>query len=168
MLIDGSLNDYQKTHGTFPQSLSDPIFEFANGNAYHLQDSWNRPILYSVEGNGFRLSSFGRDGVPGGIGLDSDWSYHSSDREPYRSPFRNTPDIRLPLWQFLFDTPSTFGILFPGLWLFLALGHAVRSESKESITSKRAIAVTAVMTVIGAAVCTFLSIFLIAASQSGH
>ncbi len=168
--IESSLKDYQKTHGSYPPSLSDPSFEFPGGNdSYALKDSWNRPILYTAEDNGFRLSSFGRDGVPGGIGLDADWSYHSSDAVPNRSPFRNTPDIQLPLRQFLFDTPSTFGILFPGLWLFLALGHAVRLESKGSITSKRAIVVTTVIvTVIGAAVCTFLSIFHIAASQSSH
>jgi hypothetical protein len=168
--IESSLEYHHKTHGSYPSALSDPPFEFPNGNdSYQLKDPWNRSILYTVEGDGFRLSSFGRDGVPGGIGLDADWSYHSSDAEPYRSPFRNTPDIQLSLRQFLFDTPSTFGILFPGLWLFLALGHAVRSESKKFITSRRAIVVTAVIvTVIGATVCTFLSMFHIAASQSSH
>lgn len=168
--IERSLDDYHKTHGCWPPSLSDPSFEFPNGNdSYELKDSWNRTILYSVEGDGFRLSSFGRDGVPGGIGLDTDWSYHSSDAESDRFPLLNTPDAQLPLQQFLFDTPSTSGILFPGLWLFLALGHAVRTEAKKTITSRRAIVVTTVVvTVIGAAVCTFLSMFHIAASQSSH
>ena len=168
--IESRLNDYHQTHGSYPPLLSDASFEFPGGNdSFELWDPWNRPILYTFEDNGFRLSSFGRDGVPGGIGLDTDWSYHSSDAESDRFPLLNTPDAQLPLQQFLFDTPSTSGILFPGLWLFLALGHAVRSESKKFIKSKRAIVATAVIvTVIGAAVCTFLSIFLIAASQSSH
>lgn len=168
--IARSLNDYHKTHGSWPPSLSDPSFQLPNGDdSYELKDPWNRSILYTVEGDGFRLSSVGRDGVPGGSGLDADWSWHSSDAEPYRSPLYNTPDTQLPLRQFLFDTPSTFGILLPGLWLFLGLGHAVRSESGKSVTSKRAVVVTTIaVTVIGAAVCTFLSMFHIAASQSSH
>ena len=65
----------------------------------HLQDVRTlqyhfRSILYNVEDNGFRLSSFGRDGVSGGIGLDTDWSDGSAcedmitDRTCLKSVFR--------------------------------------------------------------------------------
>ncbi len=86
--IERSLNDYHKTHGSWPPSLSDPSFQLPNGDdSYELKDPWNRLILYTVEGDGFRLSSFGRDGVPGGIGLDTDWSYHSSDSRALSKSF---------------------------------------------------------------------------------
>ena len=168
--IERSLYDYHESHGSYPESLADPSFEFPYGNDSDvLKDLWNKPIQYTVESDGFRLSSFGRDGVPGGIGLDSDWSYDSPDAEPDQSPFRDKPDVRLPLGQFLIDTPATFGILFPGLLFYLMLGHNVRSASEESLKSQRGILVTAIaVTVIGAAICTFLATFHIAASQSSH
>jgi hypothetical protein len=60
--IESSLEYHHKTHGSYPSALSDPPFEFPNGNdSYQLKDPWNRSILYTVEGDGFRLSSFGRD-----------------------------------------------------------------------------------------------------------
>jgi general secretion pathway protein G len=37
-------------------------------------DSWGRPFLYSVDGTEFVITSLGRDGKPGGIGLDYDLS----------------------------------------------------------------------------------------------
>lgn len=168
--IERSLYDYHESHGSYPESLADPTFEFPYGNdSDMLKDLWNKPIQYTVESDGFRLSSFGRDGVPGGIGLDSDWSYDSPDAEPDQSPFRDKPDVRLPLGQFLIDTPATFGILFPGLLFYMMLGHNVRSASEESLKSQRGILVTAIaVTVIGAAICTFLATFHIAASQSSH
>ena len=36
-------------------------------------DAWDRPLLYSVDSaDSFKLSSLGRDGVPGGTGDDAD------------------------------------------------------------------------------------------------
>ena len=166
--IERSVNDHHQSHGSYPKSLTDPIFASPDGrDSSYFRDPWNRPILCNVDGDGFRLSSFGRDGVPGGIGLDSDWLYRSSDAD--LSPFSNTPDVRLPLWQFLYDTPSTSGILVSAVLLCMTLGRTVRSESEKSAASKRTTVITAIaVTVIGAAVCTFLAMFHIAASQSSH
>lgn len=35
-------------------------------------DAWGNPYVYSAAGNGFELKSLGKDGKPGGEGLDAD------------------------------------------------------------------------------------------------
>ena len=59
-------------------------------------DGWDRPFLYSTDGEGFLVKSYGRDGKPGGIGLDCDLSTTAP-----------RPEVSHPtLAQFLFDLPS--------------------------------------------------------------
>lgn len=37
-------------------------------------DGWGRPLLYSTDGDKYVITSLGRDGKPGGVGLDCDTS----------------------------------------------------------------------------------------------
>lgn len=57
-------------HGSLPNSAEQlPRMEgYDNG----IVDAWGRPIGMRVEGDTVTLTSLGRDGVPGGIGDDTD------------------------------------------------------------------------------------------------
>jgi hypothetical protein len=35
-------------------------------------DAWDRPLIYQIDDDGFSLTSLGKDGAPGGSGLDAD------------------------------------------------------------------------------------------------
>ena len=35
-------------------------------------DPWNNPIGYTIDGNGWTLTSYGSDGAPGGVGTAAD------------------------------------------------------------------------------------------------
>ncbi len=66
-------------------------------------DGWGRPLLYDTDGTSWTLLSYGRDGLPGGTGMDA-------DARPYDTPqlghdyYRNPP---MPSFrQFLFELPS--------------------------------------------------------------
>ena len=61
---------YAAAHGTLPESLDQlpTIDEYDN----RVTDGWGQPILWRVEGEQVTLSSFGRDGRPGGAGDDAD------------------------------------------------------------------------------------------------
>jgi hypothetical protein len=61
---------YVQQNGRLPNDLS--VIPTRDGYANRVTDGWNRPLLYSVEGNIFHLKSFGRDGVTGGTGDDAD------------------------------------------------------------------------------------------------
>ena len=57
-------------HGSLPNSVEElPRMEgYDNG----IIDAWGRPLSMRVEGDTVTLTSFGRDGVPGGTGDDTD------------------------------------------------------------------------------------------------
>jgi hypothetical protein len=61
---------YAAVHDALPTSLDQlPRIE---GFANEVTDGWGRPILWRVEGDEVTLVSYGRDGVPGGTGEDTD------------------------------------------------------------------------------------------------
>ena len=61
---------YAATHDTLPESLNQlPTIE---GYYNSITDGWGRPILWHIEGEQVTLTSFGRDGRPGGFGEDAD------------------------------------------------------------------------------------------------
>ena len=59
-------------------------------------DPWGREYLYEIVDDEVRLSTLGRDGKPGGRGLDADFSTDNYSPQ----------SARLPLWQFLFEINS--------------------------------------------------------------
>jgi hypothetical protein len=61
---------YATTHDSLPTSL-DQLPEF-EGKINSVTDGWGRPIEWRVEGEQVVLTSFGRDGRPGGSGKDAD------------------------------------------------------------------------------------------------
>src|SRR5262249_27553712 len=94
---------YQSRTGNLPATLADldavkenriPVDE-----AGRPVDAWGRPFHYQVAGNSYDLYSLGRDGQPGGAGLDAD--LHAGKGDPRIEP--------LTLWQFA-SSADTAGI----------------------------------------------------------
>ncbi|MCX6379232.1 MAG: type II secretion system protein GspG [Armatimonadetes bacterium] len=68
-VIKQAIAEYQKDKHTLPTSL----------NALQIKgrydrDAWNRPIIYTKAGTRYTLTSYGMDGKPGGVGLDTDFT----------------------------------------------------------------------------------------------
>ena len=61
---------YLKQHGKLPETFKElPVRE---GYVNRTDDGWGRPLIKNVDGDGFSLTSLGRDGVEGGTGEDAD------------------------------------------------------------------------------------------------
>lgn len=82
------LTDYHDKHGRYPDSLK----QLPELKEWQFDDGWKHPYQYSVTGTGYRLISLGRDGKPGGEGLDADID---SERE--------YPAVEPTFRQFLFE-----------------------------------------------------------------
>ncbi len=73
---------YARRNGAVPPSLN--VLPKRRGYANQITDGWHRPLLYHVAPDGvITITSFGRDGKPGGTGEDADIS------ESYRSKRRD-------------------------------------------------------------------------------
>jgi hypothetical protein len=120
LVIQKAISDYAAENGHYPTSLD----ELARGNINGLQldesgkiaiyDAWGNPWQYERTGEGYRLYSLGRDGQPGGVGLDADIEPDS----------RGSFCIELTLGQFLFEARGA-GKLFIAAFvasLFAGLG----------------------------------------------
>src|SRR5579883_1536509 len=80
------IEQYRARNGRLPASLAD-----LEGNlSEQLPDGWGRPFVYEVDGDTYELYSLGRDGRPGGSGLDSD----------IRSEVVDSSREHLTLWEF--------------------------------------------------------------------
>lgn len=93
--LAGELREHHAEHGAWPESICQLHEEWCN-EGHEFGDAWERPFVYSVHDDGFELYSLGRDGRPGGIGLDAD----------LYSDHRNDAAARLPFRQFFHDTPT--------------------------------------------------------------
>jgi hypothetical protein len=95
---------YQQKHNALPRSLgqlrttgqslpfTEDVVIVDEGKGVIL-DGWHRPFLCSSDGTNFLVTSYGRDGKPGGAGLDCDLT--NKNRYPRES---------LPTFlQFVFD-----------------------------------------------------------------
>jgi hypothetical protein len=123
---------YREKTGHLPAHLTDleavkkETF-LMNGGGRPL-DWWHRPLHYEVKGDTYELYSLGRDGKPGGFGLDADL---------YAGKRKEFWDERhwLTLWQFL-EEPETdrmkficigAGVVTCGIWL---CGTSTRQEDR--------------------------------------
>ncbi len=72
-----AIKKYRQKHGALPRSLkqlgTDPEFSKFQKNGT-LTDSWNRPLIYTVNKDTFVLMSYGQDNMSGGIGINCDLS----------------------------------------------------------------------------------------------
>ncbi len=105
--IDGLIQMHRNATRTLPRSLEElrrrdeSWIHFQRDENGRPLDGWGRPLLYSVDGAKYVVTSLGRDGQPGGVGWDCDLS--NIDQWPKKA----VPTIG----QFL-GHPVTRGIVF--------------------------------------------------------
>ncbi len=116
--IRQALEEAKGKLGRYPASLEDldaPQLSSVRGPSTGvLGDPWGKPLVYRSDGTSYSLMSLGRDGRPGGIGLDAD-----RDSSPNASV--PVPTFR----QFTFDLPTGNLRLFCGLLGLIVLVEAV-------------------------------------------
>jgi general secretion pathway protein G len=113
-----AVEEYRQKKGTLPRSLSQlngmsdaPIIQ-DNGVIW---DSWRHPLIYKVHKDNFTLMSYGRDGKPGGIGLDCDLSSANPKPATAALPFLQVifhPLARGMVWTSVISGVLTFLLIF--------------------------------------------------------
>jgi general secretion pathway protein G len=75
-LLSSEVEEYRQSHGKLPDRLEDLEVvkdqEFPKNEAGQAMDYWRNPFQYEVQDDKYEIYSYGRDGKPGGIGLDAD------------------------------------------------------------------------------------------------
>jgi len=172
------LEDHNHKRIPLPQSLADVSSEIDSTPSFCTRflpeglpfvrngipvDGWGRPLHYSTEGTSYTLLSYGRDGKPGGIGLDCDTGmvydpkYGLGVFIEFPGRDREAPTYRPTLYQFIFELPSKGMIqscfLTGGLAFFMTLFlvRSVPSSRREQTFCAIKIVVTIVMSFIFAA-----------------
>jgi Type II secretion system (T2SS), protein G len=98
--ITDAIEEYRKIHHRLPASLDEPKRENVSLQWWDkpgIPDMWFRPFHYSVSGTHYIVVSYGRDGKPGGSGLDRDISStNPKDYETWKTfwEFVTSPDTR--------------------------------------------------------------------------
>ena len=125
--IRQALSEYAREHRQYSDSL-EQVPELKD-RQFH--DPWGHPYHYNKTATGYSLLSLGRDGKPGGVGLDSDID---SEQERIR--------LEPTLSQFLFDAKGSRTLLnvailascFAGLACYIASGpHGGRPVTASSM-----------------------------------
>jgi hypothetical protein len=87
---------HRQSHGELPEKLEDLDVikqgEFRKNEAGQAIDYWRNPYQYEVQNDKYVIYSYGRDGKPGGEGLDAD--QYAGGRLPFPtfSQFTALPD----------------------------------------------------------------------------
>ena len=96
-----AIREYRTQTNAIPQQLEDsPMLGEKYWSRFdderRLLDGWQRPFDYSTDGKNYAVTSFGRDGKPGGFGLNHDLT----SANPY-------PHDAIPTFaQFIGDCPT--------------------------------------------------------------
>ncbi len=161
--ISQAIPEYHTLTNSLPQRLEDlraleGKYWLRFDDEQRLVDGWQRPFEYSTDGTNYVVTSFGRDGEPGGVGLDRDLT--AADLHPH--------DAIPTFAQFIGDCP-TQGIV--GTCIFAGALTAVLCwflAKPPQLTREKLLllAVKIIATVIGAIiVASFLAVFHI---PTGH
>ncbi len=86
-----AIGTYRGEHHVLPSTLHD--LATAESDPVRLTDAWGGPFQYRTDGARYRLFSYGRDRLPGGVGLDYDLS---SDGLPSKVPPAGSSGAALP------------------------------------------------------------------------
>jgi hypothetical protein len=159
--LNQTLTEYQQRFHTLPASL-DQLWAMTNGVAPSSEeaglDGWKRPLLFSTNGSDVIIMSYGRDGKPGGRGIDYDLTNKKL------RPKESFPTFQ----QFLWDLPTKAMIvacLVCGALAFLLSLFAIEVPDL-SLPSLASLGFKLVLTTIGAViVALIISAFHI---PSGH
>jgi len=146
--IDHMIAVYRRDKKSPPQSLTElrsineVYHQFGFDEDSNPLDAWGRPFVYSVDGNHYTVSSFGRDGRLGGVGLDYDLSNNNSWPEDARPTFR----------QFISQKPA-WGVIATclacGVVVFFIGVTTVDPSAIQSRASVVALVVKLVVTILG-------------------
>ncbi len=114
------LSEFARKHGRYPDSLDEL------GRAQIMSvDAWNQPYSYSKYDGGYQLLSLGRDGKPGGEGLDADMNSADMDAENPYAYLMPQPTLHQFLIEGQFSATLfwvAFGVgIFSGLLLYFVL-----------------------------------------------
>ncbi len=149
--IESMLMQHQQGMNALPRSLAElrriaPTYDELHWDQdSHPLDAWGRPILYSVEGGQFTLSSFGRDGKPGGVGLDADLVRPDADPEEFMIPFH----------QFVLHEPAR-GVVATcvvcGIVVFFVGMVSIAPSAMQSKAGIVAVLLKVVVTILGAVI----------------
>ncbi len=166
--IHSALLEFEKANGEYPESLEElaglelEYGIFPSDDPYVLRDGWAHPLCYVKTNGEFVLNSFGRDGKPGGVGLDADIYLG----KPAGS------ETRLPLSQFLFQTPGS-GVLFRVALFASVLAGATwyvstNLQQAQRLSGTRLLTSFTVVIASAVVIAVLLAVFYVLASQSGH
>jgi general secretion pathway protein G len=136
-----ALAEYQRLHNAPPQSQGE-FTSFVKERGYDGYrddndvplDGWRRPFAYSVKDGKPLIVSYGRDGKPGGVGLDNDLS--NEDLPPVDDD-RLPEKVRPTFSQFFVDASARrleFNCLISGLlafWLSMSLIKTVTLNGRD-------------------------------------
>jgi len=116
-MVNSAIQTYRKEHGKWPTSLKN-IYDDTN---FPASDIWGHPYAYHLKENSYTLMSYGRDGKPGGVGLDSDISINDSH------PINNEISLR-QLITIPWAVNAIKGCALAGFLTFLLIFFLVRPE----------------------------------------
>jgi hypothetical protein len=161
-VLSVEIEQYRQKTGRLPAELTEldkkKIAPFVVGQGGPPRDFWSRPLHYDVNGDSYDLYSLGRDGQPGGSGVDADLH---ADRVDWWTE-------GLTFWQFA-TASGTDGIKFvcilAGIVAFPLCLLGVRKSALERAPATKVLlryAVTAIFAVFMAVVISFLHL------PSGH
>ena len=115
--VTEAIDAYQKEHHQLPTTLRElPDLPYRNEEGLPI-DRWRRPLIYWTDGTHYRVTSYGRDGKPGGVGLDFDLTDALAKMTEGSHSSKGLPPQAVPTFQqFLTDrgghyTGSGFGML---------------------------------------------------------
>ena len=89
-LVSIEIEEYRQEHNSLPKTLD----LLRDGRDL---DAWERPLVYTIQGNSYTLVSYGQDGKPGGSGWDMDIGLTtplSKDLKLNYHQFSNAPDAQ--------------------------------------------------------------------------
>jgi len=112
--VDTAIKEYRRQKGVLPQSLSQLSKVPIRDNGVIL-DSWEHPLVYKMHKDNYTLISYGRDGKPGGVGLDCDLSSANPKPAAAALPFLQVifhPLVRGMVWTSVISGVFTFLLIF--------------------------------------------------------
>lgn len=89
-VLAGLVEEYRKEHGALPDQAA--WRHSAAGGDLRFYDPWGQIYGYAPSRNGFTISTYGRDGVPGGRREDTDVSVEFADAPPPAAAVPRTPE----------------------------------------------------------------------------
>lgn len=151
VLIRRELSDYFHLHKHYPDSLDQ--VPYLKGSRFH--DAWGNEYQYSKTASGYRLLSLGRDGKPGGTGLDADIDSENCDGML----------VQPTLSQFLFEAVGSRTLFTIAILAGCCAGMACFIASGPRKVTARALLASIILSTVGAV---FVSLFLVSIYLMGE